>query len=171
MVIRINAFQMIDVLVDRDIPRYEERFGVRADDRHGISFPVQRTAALLADRGDADKALDLVARHVRQHDRFDAPYSAYALPGQFFALAADNDRADEFRELNQWVLDGLNTAIEERLANPANEGPQPSGIPGAVFFSLFADRKLDSYAWTAEYMTLRDRIEAGVATARGRPGQ
>ncbi len=171
MIIRINAFQMVDELVDRDIPRFENRFGVRADDRYGISFPVQRTAELLAERGDADAALDLVARHVRQHDRFDAPYSAYALPGQFFALAADNGRAGEFHDLNEWVLDGLNTAIEERLANPANEGPQPSGIPGTVFFSLCADRKLDFYEWTAEFVRLRDRIEAGVATARGRPGQ
>ena len=171
MVIRINAFQMVDVLLDRDIPRYEKRFDVRADDRHGISFPVQRTAELLAERGDAKRALDLVAHHVRQHDRFDAPYSAYALPGQFFSLAEENGRDEEFAEMNQWVLEGLNAAIDERLANPKNDGPKPSDISGALFFSLFADRKLDFYEWTAEFIRLRDKIQAGVATARGRPGQ
>jgi hypothetical protein len=165
MVIRINAFQMVDVLLDRDIPRYEERFGVRADDRHGISFPVQRTVQLLAERGDAGRALDLLVHHVRLHDRFDAPYSAYALPGQFFSLAEENGRKKEFEELNRWVLDGLNAAIDQRLANPTNDGPKPSAIPGALFFSLFADRKLDFYEWTAEFIKLRDKIEAGVARA------
>lgn len=171
MVIRINGFQMVDDLMERDIPRYNERFGVRADDRYGISFPIQRTAQLLADRGEAERALDLVVAHVRQHDRFDAPYSAYALPGQFFALAAENDRAEEFSELTNWVLGGLNRTIEDRLANPSNDGPRASGIPGEVFFSLFADRRLDSHEWTAEFLKLRDRIAAGVASARGRPGQ
>lgn len=171
MVIRINAFQMVDELLDRDIPRYEKRFGVRADDRYGITFPVQRAVELLAEGGDASRALDLVAHHVRLHDRFDAPYSAYALPGQFSSLARENGRDEEFEELTQWVLDGLNAAINERLAKPRDDGPQPSAIPGAVFFSIFADRKLDFYEWTAEFIRLRDRIEAGVATARGRPGQ
>ena len=171
MVIRINAFQMVDVLLDRDIPRYEERFGIRADDRHGISFPVQRTAELLAEHDDANRALDLIAHHVRLHDRFDAPYSAYALPGQFLSLAEENGHDQEFVELTRWVLDGLNAAIDKRLAKPANDGPKPAAIPGAVFFSLFADRKLDFYEWTAEFIRLRDKIEAGVATARGRPGQ
>ncbi len=171
MVIRINAFKMVDELLVRDIPRYEERFGVRADDRHGISFPVQRTAELLAERDDAGRALDLIAHHVRLHVRFDAPYSAYALSSQFHSLAEENGRGEEFEELTQWVLDGLNAAIDKRLAKPANDGPKPSAIPGAVFFSLFADRKLDFYEWTAQFIRLRDRIDAGVATARGRPGQ
>ena len=171
MVIRINGFQMTDQVYERDIPRYDERFGIRADDRYGITFPIQRTAELLADRGDTEQALDLVAGHVRAHDRFDAPYSAYALPGQFFELAAENGRADEFRDLNDWVLDGLGAAIEQRLQNPSDEGPKASGIPGEIFFSLFADRKLDSYEWTGEFLKLRDRIAAGVANARGRPGQ
>ena len=90
---------------------------------------------------------------------------------RFLGSPLTNRRAGEFHDLNEWVLDGLNTAIEERLANPANEGPKPSGIPGTVFFSLFADRKLDFYEWTAEFVRLRDGIEAGVASARGRPGQ
>jgi hypothetical protein len=171
MVIRINAFQMLDVLLDRDIPRYEERFGVRADDRHGISFPVQRTVQLLAERGDADRALDLVVHHVRLHDHFDAPYSAYALPTQFLTLAEENGRGEEFEKLVQWALDGLNAAIDERHANPTDDGPKASAIPGAVFFSLFADRKLDFYEWSAEFIKLRDKIETGVASARGRPGQ
>ncbi|MEM7500442.1 MAG: hypothetical protein AAF417_00305 [Pseudomonadota bacterium] len=171
MVIRINGFQMVDELLERDIPEYTQRFGVRADDRYGISFPIQRTAQLLAERGDPNRALDLVAEHVRQHEQFDAPYSAYALPGQFFALAAENDRAEEFSELTQWVLNGLNNAIEERLANPGDGRPKASGVPGEIFFSMFVDRSLDDYEWTAEFLKLRDRIEAGIASARGRPGQ
>ena len=171
MIIRINAFQMVDDLFERDIPRYNERFGIRADDRYGITFPLQRTAQLLADRGDAGQALDLVAGHVRRHDRFDAPYSAYALPGQFFELASENGRADEYGELTNWVLEGLDAEIERRLQNPADEGPKASGIPGEIFFSLFADRKLDSHEWTGEFLKLRHRIAEGVATARGRLGQ
>ena len=171
MIIRINAFGMIDELVEHDIPRYNDRFGIRGDDRYGITFPVQRTAELLVERGDAGDALDLVAAHVRQHDRFDAPYTAYALPGQFAALAAENGRADEFRVLNAWVLDGLNSEIERRLDDPDDAGPTATGIPGAVFFSLYADRKLDGYERTAEFLKLRDRIATGIATARGRPGQ
>ncbi len=171
MIIRINAFQMVDELVETDIPRYNERFGVRADDRYGISFPIQRTAQVLAENGRADQALDLVAAHVRQHKRFDAPYTAYALPGQFFELAAEHDRADEFRALNDWVLEGLDATINQRLENPADTGPTASGISGEVFFSLFADRKLDSFEWTGEFLKLRHRIAAGAATARGTPGR
>jgi hypothetical protein len=170
MVIRINAFGMVDELVENDIPTYQDRFGVRVDDRHGISFPVQRTAELLAANDRAEQALDLLARYVRTHDQFDAPYSAYALPGQFMVLAGENDRTDEFRELNEWVLAGLNATIDERLRNPRQTKPQNSEVPGEVFFSLFADRDLDFYEWTAEFMKLSDRIVAGVATARGRPG-
>lgn len=171
MVIRINAFGMVDDLVEKDIPTYQERFGVRADDRHGIAFPLQRTAELLAENDRAAEALDLLAGYVRTHDQFDAPYSAYALPGQFFALAAENGRADEFRELNEWVVAGLNATIDERLKNPQQSGPKMNEVPGEVFFSLFADRDLDFYEWTAEFMRLRDRINAGIATARKRPGQ
>jgi hypothetical protein len=171
MVVRINAFQMVDTLVDQDIPRYEKQFGIRADDRHGVSFPMQRTAQLLADRGDADRALDLIAGYVRKHDQFDAPYTAYALPGQFFSLAAENGRADEFRELNSWVQEGLNAAIAERLENPVVLEKKAVAVPGAVFFSVFADAGLDHYEWTAQFMKMRDRIVAGVATARPRPGQ
>ncbi len=171
MVIRINGFQMVDDLLERDIPEYNERFGIRADDRWGISFPIQRTAQLLAERGEPERALDLIVEHVREHDRFDAPYRAYALPGQFFALAAENDRAEEFGELTRWVLNGLNDAIEERLMNPGDAGPKESGVPGEVFSSLFVDKSLDDYEWTAEFLKLRDRIDAGVASARGRPRQ
>jgi len=171
MVIRINAFQMVEEVLERDIPRYNERFGIRADDRYGITFPLQRTAQLLVERGNADQALDLIASHVRQHDQFDAPYSAYALPGQFFKLASENDRAEEYQALNEWVLNGLTAAIEHRLENPVNDGSKASGIPGEIFFSLFADRKLDSFEWTGEFLKLRHRIAEGVATARGRPGQ
>jgi hypothetical protein len=171
MVIRINAFQMLEQVLERDIPNYSERFGIQANDRYGITFPVQRTAELLLERGHADQALDLIVSHVRQHDRFDAPYSAYALPGQFFALASKNNRAEEYRELNEWVLAGLAATIKQRLENPVNDGPQASGIPGEIFFSVFADRKLDSYQWTGEFLKLRHRIVEGVATARARPGQ
>jgi len=171
MVIRINAFQMVEEVLESDIPRYNERFGIRADDRYGITFPLQRTAQLLVERGNADQALDIIASHVRQHDQFDAPYSAYALPGQFFKLASENDRAEEYKALNDWVLNGLTAAIEHRLEDPVNDGPKASGIPGEIFFSLFADRKLDSFEWTGEFLKLRHRIAEGVATARGRPGQ
>jgi hypothetical protein len=171
MVIRINAFGMVDELLEKDIPTYQERFGVRADDRHGIAFPVQRTAEALAEKDRASQALDLLVGYVRSHERFDAPYSAYALPGQFFALAAKNGRADEFRELNDWVLTGLNATIDERLKNPQQSGPKTNELPGEVFSSLFADRDLDFYEWTAEFMKLRDRIAEGIATARNRPGQ
>ena len=167
MIIRINGFGMVDELLQQDIPEYTRRFEIQPDDRYGISFPIQRTAELLAERDEADRALDLVAEHVRQHDRFDAPYVAYALPGRFLALAAENGRAREFRELNDWVLAGLDAAIAERLENPVDDGPQPSGIPGEIFFSLFADRKLDSFEWTGEFLKLRTRI----ASARGRPGR
>ena len=171
MVIRINAFAMTDTVLDEDIPQYENRFGIRADDRHGISFPVQRTAQSLVDRGEPDRALDLIASHVRQHDKFDSPYSAYALPGQFFALAAKNGRADEYRDLNNWVQNGLNAAIAERLKNPVALEKKATDIPGAVFSSSFADAGLDHYDWTAQFMKLRDRIAAGSATARDQPGQ
>jgi hypothetical protein len=170
MVIRINAFGMLDEVLENDIPTYQQRFEIRPDDRHGITFPVMRTIQLLAEDNRADQALDLLASYVRVHDQFDAPYSAYALPGQFYALAAKNDRADEFRELNEWVQSGLSAAIDERLRNPEQTGPQQLEIPGQVFFSLYADRDLDSYEWTAEFMKLRDKIAAGIATGRERPG-
>lgn len=169
MTIRINAFQMVDEFLEQDIPCYNTRFGIRADDRYGISFPIQRAAQLMAGDGRTDRALDLVADHVREHDRFDAPYTAYALPGQFLSLAEGNGRAEEFRALNEWVLQGLDTAIKARMENLPNEGPRASGVPGEVFSSLFADRNLDSFEWTAEYVKLRQKISDGMATARGRP--
>lgn len=108
---------------------------------------------------------------MRRHHGFDAPYTAYALPGQFLSQSSESGRADEFRTLNESALDGLNAAIEQRMAQPVNDPPKPSGIPGEIFFSLFADGKLDCYEWTGEFLKLRARIEAGVASARGRPGQ
>ena len=171
MVIRINGFRMIDDVLEKDIHEYNRRFGVREDDRYGISFPIQRVAQLLADRGEVDRALDLIVDHVRRHGGFDAPYSAYALPGQFIALAADHGREAEFRELNDWVLEGLGATIARRLSAHPKEGAKVSGIQGEVFFSLFADRRLDSYEWTAEFLKLRDRIVDGAASARRRPGQ
>ena len=65
----------------------------------------------------------------------------------------------------------ITLSSKQRLENPANDGPKASGIPGEIFFSVFADRKLDSYEWTGEFLRLRHRIVEGVATARERPGQ
>ena len=171
MIIRINGFGMVDELLESDIPEYRKRFGIRADDRYGISFPIQRTAQLLVERGEAGRALDLVVEHVRRHDQFDAPYSAYSLPGQFFELAREHDRAAEFAELTQWVLNGLNSTIDARLQDHPSDQSQSLGINGEVFFSLFADKKKDAYEWTAAFIRLRDRITDGVANARGRPGK
>ena len=168
MIIRINGFGMVDELLEHDIPEYRERFDIRADDRYGISFPIQRTAQLLADRGETEQALDLVVDHVRRHDQFDAPYTAYTLPGQFFELAKENNRAGEFAELTQWILDGLEKAIDARLDNHPSDEPQSSEVDGEVFFSLFADRSKDAYEWTAAFMRLKSRIEEGISSARGR---
>ena len=170
MVIRINAFGMVDDLLDIDIPQYEEKFGIRSDDRFGMSFPLQRTADALIERGEIERALDLIVDHVQKHDEFDAPYAAYALPGQFFEVASQNGRADQFAKLNEWVLQGLNAAINDRN-DTESSGPSNKEIPGEVFFSIYADRSLDSYQWTAEFIKLRDTIQAGVASVRGTPGQ
>jgi len=163
MTIRINAFQMIDALLESDIPKYRERYGSRADDRYGITFPLSRTALLLIDRGDVDAALDLVVNEVRRHDRFDAPYSAYALIGQFSATAKEHGRADEFVALHEWIMDGLNLAIEERLATPAVATSQDVGLPGVVFSSLFEDQHLEYVDWTAEFIKLRDRLRSNAS--------
>lgn len=167
MIIRINAFRMIDDLVNNDIPNYRRRFGPRADDRFGITFPVTRTAQQLAERGDADAALDLVVEEVRVHDRFDSAYTAYSLPGQFMQLAIDEGRGDEFLKLNTWVIDGLNEAIDTRLKVRNHDAGQPLDLPGIVFSSLFDDRQHGYHDWTAKLMQLRDRIADRSGYRRG----
>ena len=168
MIIRINAFQMIDELVNDDIPRFREKFGARADDRYGITFAVSRAAQQLADKGDVDAALDLIVEEVRAHDKFDGPYTAYGLVGQFMQMAVDADRADEFVALNHWVLEGLNDAVEKRSKVQNYESGKPFDVPGTVFFSLFDDRQLGYHDWTAKFMRLRDRIADGDGYRRGR---
>ncbi len=162
MVIRINAFQMVDELLEKDIPNYRERFGSRANDRYGITFPVSRTALLLIDRGDVDVALDLVVEEVRRHDKFDAPYTAYTLVGQFFSTAREHGRGAEFAELHDWIVAGLSDVIAKRLATPGKDAPQDVGLPGFVFSSLYEDRRLGYVDWTAEFIKLRDRMVASV---------
>lgn len=158
MIIRINAFQMADELLNDDIPRYRDKFGVDSSDRYGITFPVTRTAQQLIARGDVDAALDLIVEEVRTHDEFDAPYMAYSLAGQFMQTAIDNGRADEFVELNEWVLAGLNKAIETRLKSMATNERHSYEVQGAVFRSLFEDQLLSYHDWTAKFIALRNRI-------------
>ncbi len=161
MTIRINAFQMVDELVNDDIPIYRRRFGPRIDDRFGITFPITNTANQLAARGDVDDALDLIVAEVRAHDQFDGPYTAYGLAGQFMHMAVDAGRGEEFLQLNKWVLNGLTRTIESRLKVHDHGGGQTFDVPGTVFFTLFDDRRLGYHDWTAKFMRLRDRIAAG----------
>lgn len=156
MTIRVNAFGMIDEVLENDLPRYRERFGVRPYDRYGVTYAVSRAARQLADRGEPDRALDIVADEVHRHDRFDAPYMAYELPAQFMELAARQGRAEEFHRLLAWVTDGLEAA----RANEPRPGPAAAveALPGTGIFSLFADRRYDDYLWSAEFERLRAKL-------------
>jgi hypothetical protein len=161
MIIRINAFSMVDAVVNKDIPAYRERFKNRADDRYGITFPVMRTAMQLLEMNEIDRALDLLVEEVRHHNEFDGPYAAYQLPGRFISVAEENGRGKEFRDLQRWVLNGLDDAIDKRLASRPKTSVKSVEIPGIVFRSLFEDQQLDYYGWTAEFMRLRAAIDAG----------
>jgi hypothetical protein len=160
MIVRINAFSMVDEVIDKDIPAYRERFGSRADDRQGITFPLMRAAMQLLERNEIERALDLLVEEVRLHDKFDAPYAAYQLPGRFMSVAEKNGRGKEFRDLQRWVLDGLDDAIKRRLISQTKPAGNSQEIPGVVFRSLFADQNLDYYGWTAEFLRLRAAINA-----------
>jgi hypothetical protein len=161
MIIRINAFSMVDEVVNNDIPTYRERFNNRADDRHGITFPVMRAAMQLLEKSEIDRALDLLVDEVRHHNDFDGPYTAYQLPGRFMTVAEKNGRGKEFRDLQRWVLNGLDDAINERLESRPKISVKSVEIPGIVFRSIFEDQQLDYYGWTAEFMRLRAAIDEG----------
>ena len=60
--------------------------------------------------------------------------------------------------------------IERRLENPANDGPQASGIPGEIFFSMFVDRKLDSYEWTGEFLKAKGQDCRGCGDGESKTG-
>ncbi len=158
MIIRVNAFQMADKVVDEDAPSYRKRFPVSPHDRYGISYPLSQAARLLAKDGAQQLALDLIVEEVKLHEKFDAPYAAYGLPGQFMKLAFENGRGDEFAALHDWVMEGLNTVIEKRLQSAPDTLERNSGIPGVVFRSLFEDESLSYHEWTAEFFRLRDRL-------------
>lgn len=158
LIIRINAFGMVDELLDNDIDEYHQRFAVRPDDRYGITFAVARTAALLAEQGRADEALELVMAEVRLHDKFDAPYTAYRLPAQFLELATANNRQGEMQELRAWVISNFEAALARRLDAAADVPPPPVRIPGIVFRSMFADQDMDSHDWTAAFIRLRQQL-------------
>jgi hypothetical protein len=160
MIIRINAFSMVEEVIEQDIPAYRNRFKSHVDDRQGITFPVMRAAMQLLERNETNRALDLLVEEVRLHDKFDGPYAAYQLPGRFMSVAEKNGRGKEFRELQRWVLAGLDEAIKQRLAVQPEPGKNRLEIPGVVFRSLFADQHLDYYDWTAEFLRLRAAIEA-----------
>jgi len=160
LVIRINAFGMVSELMEKDIPEYYRRFPVQANDRHGISFPVSRTARALIERDRADDALDLIVQHVRLHDAFDSAYTAYRLPGQFIEIAKENGRAQEFIDLHGWIVSGLDTAIEQRFKSKPEQTTNVGNLPGIVYRSLFEDIGLGYHGWTAEMMMLRDQLRA-----------
>lgn len=158
LIIRINAFGMVDELLDNDISQYHERFAIRPDDRYGITFAVARTAALLAEQGRADEALDLVMAEVRLHDKFDSPYTAYRLPAQFLELATANNRQVEMQELRAWVISNFEAALQRRLDLPVDVSRQEDRIPGVVFRSMFADQDMDKHDWTAAFVRLRQEL-------------
>lgn len=158
MIIRINAYQMLEQLIDNDIPRYRKRFGVSAHDRNGISYPVMQAARQLAAAGKPDQALDMIVEEVRLHDQFDAPYYAYQLPGFFSEIASENDRGDEFRELQEWILQGLDTAIEKRLAVTPEPEAKAYRLPGGTFRTLFEDDVLSYDDWTGEFLAMRAQL-------------
>ena len=66
------------------------------------------------------------------------------------------------RQMRAPTKTGQNSDMYRHVSSPISSK--------TVFFSLFADRRLDAWEWTGEFLKLRDRIEAGVANARGRPG-
>lgn len=158
MLIRINAFDMVDTVIDQDIPAYRERFEIRPGDRYGISFAIRQAATQLINRGDVERALDLVSDEVTRHDRFDGPYIAYRLPGQFLDVAEEHGRGDEFRALQEDVLRGLDDAITRRLNADVPKVDTEVELPGVVFVSLFEDQTFDEYEWTAEFLKLRAAI-------------
>ena len=158
MINRINAFGMVDEVANKDIPSYRQRFGIRAYDRYGITFPVQQTAWRLVENDEGDAALDLIADEVRRHDKFDSPYAAYRLPGRFMAVAIEQGRGEEFQQLQRWVVKGLDASIRLRQES-ATESPQRrTEMPGAVFRSVFEDQGFDYYDWTAAFLRLRAEI-------------
>ena len=83
-------------------------------------------------------------------------------------MAAEAGRGDEFVKLNNWVLEGLSKAIDQRIKAENSEVAQSHPMPGAVFFTLFDDRHLGYHDWTAKFMLLRDRIAAGEGYNRRR---
>lgn len=158
LIIRINAFAMVDELLGSDIGEYHKRFPVRPDDRFGITFAVSRTAALLADQGRADEALDLVIDEVRLHDKFDSPYTVYRLPAQFMEMARKIDRENELQDLRDWVVSNFEQALQQRLEADAELPPPTDKVAGVVFRSMLADQEMDKYDWTAAFMRMRDQL-------------
>ena len=158
MIIRINAFEKADEIVEKDIPRYRERFPVSPVDRYGISYAVAQTARHYIANGKADLGLDLIVEEVNQHSKFDSAYIAYTLPGQFIESAMAAGRGEEFIQLYRWAISGLSKAIEARLENPPGKPEQLVTLPGTVFFSLFDDSDWDQYRLTGAMMRMRDQL-------------
>lgn len=158
MIIRINAFGMVSELLEKDIPEYNRRFPVKSYDRYGNTFAVRRTASALIEQDRTKEALDLIVETVKLHDEFDSAHTAYQLPGQFLDVARQHGRAEEFIDLHNSAIAGLETAIEKRLQASQTEVEQVERMPGVVFRSLFEDSDLNFHQWTAEMMTLRDQL-------------
>jgi len=158
MIIRINAYSMVDQVVDQDIPMYRKRFGTSAHDRYGISYPLMQAALQLAESGSAGRALDMIVDEVKRHDEFDAPYFAYLLPDNFMELADQEGRGTEFRALKQWVSEGVSEALKLRLSESPAPDRRTYTLPGSMLGTLFEDQIRDHYDWTAEFLKLKARL-------------
>ena len=81
-------------------------------------------------------------------------------PGRsFLETARETNRGDEFEALMDWVRNGLDEAISQRLTSDVVAVEPIAPIAGHVFRSLYVDYDLDYHAWTAEMMSLRDELD------------
>lgn len=169
MIIRLNAFSMLDEVLEEDLPRYLEGYAPIPEDRHDEAYPVQIIAGKLIERGETERAFDLVERTVRRHGDIRSPHTAHLLPALFLEASRKAGETARMHRLMDDSIRGLGQALERRrAARPENAArPGVPQMPGAVLFGPFEDQRLSYDQWTLLYEQLLRRLRearAGIET-------
>jgi len=110
--------------VETMLPKFQERFPPSPEDVHGAAYQVQNLANLYRERGEPDKAVEVIVNEIRRLPD-DAPYRSWmALPRflETFEAAGKKDLAVDLMKKGKDVMEGL-----RKKSSPGTSPNLPDG--------------------------------------------